>query len=115
VTESRATGGAPLALELIESVDHVAQEMESIGNLNRVRCAQAHAISDAETTVARDDLGTRMFAKPGRESCRFIVRQHVNRPTNSQVDQQQAIAQRPSVQREIIHSQRRGASLTPRS
>jgi hypothetical protein len=51
VAESCTTGGAPLALELIECVDHVAQEMESIGNLNRVRCAQAHAISECGATV----------------------------------------------------------------
>src|SRR4030095_10117585 len=37
-----------------------------------------------------------------RQCCRLIVGQHVNRSTNCQVHQEQAIAQWSSVQREII-------------
>jgi hypothetical protein len=96
---------------LIKRIDHVAEEMESIGNLNGVWCAQTHTVSDAETAVTRDDLGTRMLSNPARQGCRLIVGQHVNRPTNGQVDQEQAITQRPSVQREVIHPNSAGASL----
>jgi hypothetical protein len=95
---------------LIKRVHDVAQEMESIGYLNGVRCAQTHSISDPKTAVTRDDLGTRMVSKPRRQGCRLIVRQNIDRPPNCQVDQQQAITQRPSVQCEIIDTQlcRRG-------
>ena len=67
--------------------------MESISNLNRVWRAQTHTVSDAETTLTRDDVGTWMFAKPGRQGCGLIVGQHVNRSADSQVDEQQTIAQ----------------------
>jgi hypothetical protein len=107
VAESGAAGGAALALQLIKRVDHVAEEMKSISNLNRVWCAQTHAISDAETTVTRDDLGAGMFAQPIRQSRRFVVGQHVYGSAYRQVYQQQAIAQWSSVQREIVHPQLR--------
>jgi len=89
---------------LIKRVDHVAEEMKSVSNLNRVWCAQTHAISDAEAAVTCHDLGAGMVAKPGRQGCGLIVGQHVNRPPDCQVHQHQAKAQRSSVQREIIHS-----------
>jgi len=108
VAESGAAGGAALALELIECIHGVAEEMESIGYLNGVWCAQSDSISDAESTITRNDLGTRMLSQPTRQGCRFIVGQHVNGPADSQVDQEQAIPQWPSVQREIIHPQLRG-------
>jgi len=73
---------------LIKRVDHVAEEVKSVSNLNSVWCAQTHAISDAEAAVTRDDLGTRMFAEPGRQGCGLIVGQHVNRPADRQVDEQ---------------------------
>jgi len=108
VAESGAAGGAALPLELIECIHGVAEEMESIGYLNGVWCAQSDSISDAESTITRNDLGTRMLSQPTRQGCRFIVGQHVNGPADSQVDQEQAIPQWPSVQREIIHPQLRG-------
>jgi len=108
VAESGAAGGAALPLELIECIHGVAEEMESIGYLNGVWCAQSDSISDAESTITRNDLGTRMLSQPTRQGCRFIVGQHVNGPADSQVDQEQAISQWPSVQREIIHPQLRG-------
>src|SRR6266540_2722132 len=85
--------------------------MESIGYLNGVWCAQSDSISDAESTITRNDLGTRMLSQPTRQGCRFIVGQHVNGPADSQVDQEQAIPQWPSVQREIIHPNSAGGSL----
>ena len=97
MAESGAAGGAALALQLIKRIDHVAEEMKSISNLNRVWCAQTHAISDAETTVTRDDLGAGMFAQPIRQGRRFIVGQHVYGSAYRQVYQQQAIAQWSSV------------------
>jgi hypothetical protein len=103
MAESHAAGGAALALELIECIHDVAQKMESVSNLNRVRCAQTHAISDAESAVTRYDSGARMFAKPGGQGCGLIVGQHVNRPADCQIDEQQAKAQRSTMQREIIH------------
>src|SRR6266851_3355556 len=81
--------------------------MKSISNLNRAWCAQTHTISDAETTVTRDDLGAGMFAQPSRQGRRFIVGQHVYGSAYRQVYQQQAVAQWSSVQREIIHPQLR--------
>src|SRR5437660_88949 len=54
--------------------------MESISNLNRVWRAQTHTVSDAETTVTRDDVGTWMFAKarsPGLRTHRRATRQSV--------------------------------------
>ncbi len=108
MAESGAAGGAALPLELIECIHGVAEEMESIGYLNGVWCAQSDSISDAESTITRNDLGTRMLSQPTRQGCRFIVGQHVNGPADSQVDQEQAIPQWPSVQREIIHPQLRG-------
>jgi hypothetical protein len=78
MAESGAAGGPTLALELIECIHDVAQEMKSIGYLNGVRRAQSESISDAESTVTRDDLGAGMLAQPSRQGRRFIVGQHVN-------------------------------------
>ena len=58
MAERRTTGGAALALELIKRIHDVAEEMESIGYLNGVWCAEFDSISDAESAVTRDDLGT---------------------------------------------------------
>jgi hypothetical protein len=104
VAESGAAGGAALTLDLIERIHDVAEKMESIGNLDRVGCAQTHTVSDAESAITCHDFGAGMFAKPGRQGCGLIVGQYVNRPSDCQVHQHQAIAQRSSVQREIIHS-----------
>jgi hypothetical protein len=92
---------------LIKRVDHVAEEVKSVSNLNRVWCAESDSISDAESTVARHDRGTGMLSQPTRQGRRFIVGQHVNGAAYCQVYQKQAIAQWSSVQREIIHSQLR--------
>jgi hypothetical protein len=67
--EGRTTGRPALALELIERIDHVAQEMESIGYLDGVWCAESDSISDAESAVVRDDTGTGMLAQPTRQGC----------------------------------------------
>jgi hypothetical protein len=107
VAERRTSGGAALTLELIERIHDVAEEMESIGYLNGVWCAESDSISDAEATVTRDDLGTGMLAQPTRQRRRFIVGQHVNGSVCRQVHQEQAIAQWSSVQREIIHPELR--------
>jgi hypothetical protein len=107
VAESGAAGGAALALELIERIHDVAQEMESIGNLNGVWSAESDSVSDAEPTVTGDDLGTGMLSQPSRQSRRFVVGQHVDGSAYRQVHQEQAIAQWSSVQREIIHPQLR--------
>ena len=107
MAESGAAGAPPLALELIERIHDVAQEVKSIGDLNGVRRAESDPISDAESTVARDDLGTGMRAQPTRQGRRFIVGQHVNGAAYGQVHQEQAVAQWSSVQREIIHPQLR--------
>jgi hypothetical protein len=79
--------------------------VESIGNLNGGWCAEPDSISNAETPIARDNPGTGMRSKPGRQSGRLIVRQHVERSALRQVHQQQPVAQWSSMQREIIHSQ----------
>ena len=87
MAESQTAGGAALALELIERIHDVAEEMESICYLNGVWCAKSDSISDAESTITRDDLGTGMLSQPCRQGCRFIVGQHVNGPADSQVHQ----------------------------
>jgi len=79
--------------------------MEPIGNLNGVRCAHTHSVSDPKTAIASNHLRTRMLSKPGRQGCRLIVWQDVNTPANCQVNQQQAVTQRPSVQCGIIYTQ----------
>ena len=105
MAESGTTGNATLALELIERIHDVAEEMESISYLHVLWCAESDSISDAESTVTRDDLGTGMLAQPTRQGRRFIVRQYVNGAAYCQVHQKQAIAQWSSVQRELIHPQ----------
>jgi hypothetical protein len=62
VAESGAAGGPTLALELIERIHDVAKEMEAIGDLNGVWCAESDSFADAESTVTRDDLGSGMLA-----------------------------------------------------
>ena len=105
MAESRAAGSAALALALIKRIHDVAEEMESISSLNGAWCAEPDSISDAESTVTRDDLGAGMLSQPTRQGRSFIVGQHVNRSANCQVHQEQAIAQRSSMQRKIIHPQ----------
>jgi hypothetical protein len=64
MAESHAAGGAALALELIERIHDVAQEMESIGNLDCFRCAPTNSISDAEPAVTRHDSGAGVLSEP---------------------------------------------------
>jgi hypothetical protein len=57
VAEGGTAGRMPLALQFIDGVNDVAQQVEAIGDLNRGRRSQTHSLSDAVTAVAGDDLG----------------------------------------------------------
>ena len=87
MAESRTASNTALTLELIERIHDVAEEMESVSNLNGTGGAESNSISNAESTVARDDLGTGMRSQPTRQRGRFIVRQHVKRSAYRQVHQ----------------------------
>jgi len=62
VAESGTAGGTPLALQFIEGINDVAQQVETIGDLNRGRRSQTDSLSDPVAAVTRDDLGTGVLA-----------------------------------------------------
>jgi hypothetical protein len=49
------------AMELIECIEDIAQNMESIGNLDGIGWVPTNSISDEETAVTRHDFGARML------------------------------------------------------
>lgn len=48
-------------MELIECIEDIAQNMESIGNLDGIGWVPTNSISDEETAVTRHDFGARML------------------------------------------------------
>ena len=104
MAESGATGGPTLSFELIKCIHDVAQKMKSVSNLNRVWCAPTNSISDAETAITRHDFGAWALTQPSCQRCGLVVGQYVNWPAHCQIDEQQPIARRSTVQPEIIHT-----------
>ena len=103
MAESGTTGGAALSLELIKCIHDVAQKMESISNLDCIGCAPTNSISDAETAIARHDFGPWVLTQPSCQRRGLVVTQYFNWPAHCQIDEQQPIARRSTVQPEIIH------------
>ena len=105
VTKGGAAGCASLPLKFIEGVNNVAQQMESIGDLNGKRCPDTYSLADPITTVTRDDLGAGVRSQPTRKCGGLVVWQHVDWTSNCQIDQEQSVAQRSAVQGEFVHTQ----------
>jgi hypothetical protein len=65
---------------LVDGGGQVLPEVESVGDLDCTRCAQAGPFCVGARAVAADDLDTGVFAQPAGESSGLPVRQDVDRP-----------------------------------
>jgi hypothetical protein len=97
MAEGGAGSGTPLPLQFVERIYDVARQVEAISDLNRVWRSNTDAFTNSMATVACDDFGASVRAQPTRKSRRLVIRQHINRASDCQVYNEQAITQRCTV------------------
>jgi len=85
----------PLA-HAVERRREIAQEVEAIGDLDRLGRALLGPIRIGPGPVAADELDSRMHAEPRRHGGRLAIRQEVDHPMALEVDQHCPVALAPA-------------------
>ncbi len=99
-----AQAGAVLVAGLLDRRGQVLQQVPAVGNLDRVRRGLLDRPAVGAGTVAADDLGTGVLAKPGGEGFRGPAGQDVNDTAGLDVDQQGAVGA-ASAEGELVDAQ----------
>jgi len=104
----------------LKCLTKIAEQMEAIGDLNRVRRTSGRATDVLWATVTRNDLDTRMLLEPGFKYGGTPLGQQIDRTTLFQIEQNGAIPL-AFAERKIINTQhawrhdRRGGQLPNQS
>ena len=86
-----------------DHVAEVAQQMEAVRHLDRLRRAPARAVGVLPAPVAADDRDLRVLPQPRRDSRRRPIGQEVDESVPLQIDQHRPVAP-PLAPGEIVHA-----------
>jgi len=101
----------PLA-HAVERRREIAQEVEAIGDLDRLGRALPGPVRIGPGPVAADEFDARMRAEPRCQGRRFAIGQEVDHPVALEIDQQRAVALAPAPGPIIDPEHARGRDLS---